>query len=196
MSPRAEDAGRERLTFLALSNYKVDWTKTVRDCCRCTWLMFPASFCLNVGSGCRSHAGYCFHILCSLSNGLLKTGRLLFWPPRLQSGMPWHCFPFLVDRRRGRRCSREEEEEEEEGSETCRHHRCLLSAGGESLWVCVNPAWAERGSAPAPVSTATHEAEEGGRPKSIYQPNIYTTGSDTQTHTHKHTLNQPATTLQ
>lgn len=97
---------REWLIFLALSNYKVNQTKTVRNCCRCTGLMFPASFWLNVGSGCRSHAGYCFHILCSLSNGLLKTGFLLFWPHWLQSGIPWHCFPFLVDRRRGRRCRR------------------------------------------------------------------------------------------
>lgn len=97
---------REWLIFLALSNYKVNQTKTVRNCCRCTGLMFPPSLWLNVGSGCRSHAGYCFHILCSLSNGLLKTDFLLFWPHWLQSGMPWHCFPFLVDRRRGRRCRR------------------------------------------------------------------------------------------
>lgn len=80
----------------------------MKDCCRCAGLMFPAGFRLNVGSGCRSHAGYCFHILCSLSNGPLKTGGLLFWPPRLQSGMPRHGFPFLVDRRRGRRCRRRE----------------------------------------------------------------------------------------
>lgn len=75
------------------SNYKVNGTKTVRDFCRSTGLMFPASCWLHVRSGCRSHAAYCFHILCSLSNGLLKTGQLLFWPPRLQSGMPRHCFP-------------------------------------------------------------------------------------------------------
>lgn len=97
---------QEWLIFLALSNYKVNQTKTVRNCCRCTGLMFPPSLWLNVGSGCRSHAGYCFHILCSLSNGLLKTDFLLFWPHWLQSGMPWHRFPFLGDRRSGRRCRR------------------------------------------------------------------------------------------
>lgn len=76
--------------------------------------MFPASFWLNVGSGCRSHPSYCFHILCRLSNGLQKTGCLLSPPPRLWSGMPWHCFPFMEDGRRGGGGDVQEEEEEEE----------------------------------------------------------------------------------
>lgn len=151
--------GWERLIFLALSNYKVNWTKTVRDCCRCTELMFPASFWLNVGSGCRSHAAHCFHILCSLSNGLLKTGRLLFWPPRLQSGMPWHCFPFLVDRRRGRRSRRRRREWNLSPPPLSVISRRQVTLGWvlmQTQWmcvcVCVNPAWAKRGSALAPLT--------------------------------------------
>lgn len=41
---------------------------------------------LNAGSGCRSVQAHCLHILCSLSHVLLKTGRLLLWPPALDRG--------------------------------------------------------------------------------------------------------------
>lgn len=196
---------QERLIFLALSNYKVNWTKTVRDCCRCTGLMFPASFWLNVGSGCRSHAAYCFHILCSLSNGSLKTGCLLFWPPRLQSEMPWHCFPFLDDRRRcGRRRRRREWNLPPPPlSVSSRRQVTLCWVLMQTLCRCVS-GLIQREQREAQLQLLSpgcnqhycHSYDRGSRKAKVYQPNIFATDLDTNTHNyrhkHSHMLRHPA----